>query len=88
MTIRVYTLTEPGAQTRARSLRMRSTIMRFSLRSFSLSRSPRAARSSASAVAPRAAVPLIGQASTSAPSALRKRSGDEQQTANLASLLV
>ncbi|SLH95965.1 Uncharacterised protein [Mycobacteroides abscessus subsp. abscessus] len=73
------TCTLPIWQTRPRSLRSRSTIMRFSARVLGLSASSRRSRSSSAGVAPRGAVPLIGLLSTvRARSILRKRSGEEQ----------
>ena len=68
-------------QTRPRSLRSRSTIIRFSARSFSEASSRAAAAASDAASAPRAAVPLTGRASRlPSRSPRRKRSGDEQHT--------
>ena len=58
------TCTVPTSQTTPRSLRSRSTIIRFSARSFSSSRSSSASRSVLGGVAPRGRVPLIGLAST------------------------
>ena len=79
------TRTVPASQTRPRSLRRRSTIIKFSARSFSLlaSRAAMAASRTGSS-ASRAAVPLMGRASR-VPSRLkrRKRSGLEQQTTGL-----
>ena len=63
--IKPGTVTEPGSETRPRSLRRRSTIIKFSARSLAFVRSVSAA--AASAAEPRgrtrAAVPLIGFAS-------------------------
>ncbi|PNH04615.1 hypothetical protein TSOC_009193 [Tetrabaena socialis] len=69
------------SHTRPRSLRSRSTIMRFSARSFSEAASSAAAAASAAGFpATRAAVPLMGRASSRPPrSPRRKRSGEEQQ---------
>ena len=58
------TLTDPGVATRPRSLRSRSTIIRFSARFFSSAASA-ALRSASTAASPHAgAVPFIGRAST------------------------
>ena len=65
------TRTDPVRQTLPRSLRSRSTIIRFSARSFALARS----------VSASAAVPLIGRVSTSRPSSRRNNSGDADTTA-------
>ncbi len=68
-------------QTRPRSLRKRSTIIRFSAWSFSDAARAAAAAASAAASWQRDAVPLMGRASRSPfllP--LRKRSGEEQHT--------
>lgn len=55
------TCTDPGRQTRPRSFLSRSTIMRFSARSFSLAASAAAiSRSRAGSAGSRGAVPLIG----------------------------
>jgi hypothetical protein len=70
------TRTEPGTLTRPRSLRIRSTIMVFSARSL-----PDAASSSPAACGPTAAVPLIGEVSTSSPVRRRNSSGDRLTTA-------
>ena len=75
------TRTLPGAQTRDRSLRRRSTIMRFSARSFVLSVSATPSAKSCSGPTPRGRVPLIGRVSTRrASSSFRKRSGDALAT--------
>ena len=58
------TSTLPSAQTRPRSLRTRSTIMRFSARDFSSARSAAARYASSTGWAARGAVPLIGFDST------------------------
>ena len=72
------TETLPSSLTAPRSLRSRSTIMRFSARVFSLVASVARIRSSSAAVSPRGAVPLIGFASIPpSRSMCRKRSGDE-----------
>ena len=55
------TWTEPTCAMRDRSLRSRSTIIRFSARSLTLCRKCWAACSSASGVSPRAAVPFMGR---------------------------
>ena len=71
----------PTSQTLPRSLRSRSTIMRFSARSFSEAARSAAAAASAAGSSLRGAVPLMGRASSS-PEMLprRKRSGEEQHT--------
>ena len=58
---RLGTSTLPISLTLPMSLRMRSTIIRFSARSFSLAASSAASAASDSGVAPRARVPLIGR---------------------------
>ena len=79
------TSTDSAAHTRPRSLRTRSTIIRFSCRSFPDPRSSAAAAASSAASRPRGRVPLMGRDSArSAPPASRamrrKRSGEEEQT--------
>ena len=72
----------PGAQTRDRSLRIRSTIIRFSARSFALSVSACPSAASCSGPTPRGRVPLIGRVSTwPSASTRRKRSGEALSTA-------
>ena len=75
------TCTDPGTQTRDRSLRTRSTIIRFSDRSFSLARSADRKWWSSVGSADRGRVPLIGFDST-VPSApiFKNRSGDALST--------
>ncbi len=73
--------TAPGSQTRLRSLRIRSTIIRFSARSLSLASNSAARRASSAGVAPRGRVPLIGRVSTvkappASASMRTKRSGE------------
>ena len=75
------TLTEPGAATRPISLRSRSTIIRFSARSFSDRASASASSRSASASAWRGRVPLIGRVSISSPFSDKNRSGDRLRIA-------
>ncbi len=67
------TTTEPGSQTRPRSLRARSTIITFSARSFAL----------AASVVGSVPVPLIGRVSASRPRHERNRSGDADTTATV-----
>ena len=57
----------PGAQTRDRSFRIRSTIIRFSARSLALSASAWPSATSCSGPTPRGRVPLIGRVSTCPP---------------------
>ena len=80
------TRTLPGSQDRARSLRSRSAIIKFSARDLTHFRKTSARLRSSPASLDRAAVPLMGLASTRPPGVtLRNRSGDEQQTAQSAS---
>src|SRR5918998_1360359 len=79
--MRAGTSTLPSAQTRPRSLRTRSTIMRFSARDLSSSRNAAARYASSAGGAARGAVPLIGFDSTvRARSTRRKRPGEELST--------
>ncbi len=81
VTMSLGTCTLPTSQTRPRSLRTRSTIMRFSARVLSLSVSSALSRSSSAGVRPRGAVPLIGLLSAVPErSTRRNRSGDEDAT--------
>src|SRR5206468_576149 len=66
--------------TRPRSLRMTSTIMTFSARSFALSASSAARPRSSAGSAARGRVPLIGRVSTRPPRSSRKRSGLAETT--------
>ncbi len=75
------TLTDPGAATRPISLRNRSTIIKFSARSFSDCASASASRRSRSGSAARGRVPLIGRVSISSPFSDKKRSGDRLRIA-------
>ncbi len=75
------TATDPGTATRDRSLRIRSTIIRFSARCLGSAASVRAAAASASASASRAAVPFIGRAIASRPRSAKKSSGDSDAIA-------
>ena len=80
MCMSLGTLTEPAAHTRPRSLRMRSTIIKFSAIDFSSVRRAIATAASSAGVAPRAAVPLMGLHSTARLRSTRmNRSGEEQQ---------
>lgn len=73
--------TLPSSLTAPRSVRSRSTIMRFSARVFSLVACSRRSSRSSAASAPRGAVPLIGFASIQRSRPIcRKRSGDELRT--------
>ena len=74
-TKRPGTSTLPTRATRERSLRSRSTIIRFSARSFGLARSCSPCRRSSSGVVPRAAVPFIGRVRSRSPSQSKKSSG-------------
>ena len=79
------TSTEPYSHTRPRSLRIRSTIITFSARSFT--DAARAARVSSArlpsrpSASTRGAVPLIGSVTTSRPLRRRNSSGERLQTA-------
>ncbi|VTU21677.1 hypothetical protein E5CHR_01235 [Variovorax sp. PBL-E5] len=70
------TRTEKGSAMRDMSLRSKSTIITFSARSLADARNPAAAAASASAVAPRAAVPFIGRASSRRSRQSKKSSGE------------
>ena len=70
------TRTLSGRQTRARSLRSRSTIITFSARSFSFCSSSAPANRSASGRRIRPRVPLIGRVSTTPPASCKNRSGE------------
>ncbi len=70
------TVTLPVRHTRPTSLRPRSTSMRCSARSFSLSRSSRSSSASRSGVAPRRRVPAIGWYSTVRPVTRTSISGE------------
>ena len=71
----------PSAETRPRSLRTRSAIIRFSARVFLSRRSSAARQASSNGSATRAAVPFIGRDSTTPSlSTRRKRSGEELST--------
>ena len=77
------TCTVPISATLPMSLRIMSTIMRFSARFFSESRSHAALWSSSPSVRPRGAVPFIGR-DTSVPSfRVKNSSGDTEQIAHL-----
>ena len=81
MAMSAGTSTLPSAQTRPRSLRTRSTIIRFSARDLSSARSASARYASSAGWAARGAVPLIGFDSTiRSRSTRRKRSGEELST--------
>ncbi len=77
---RSVTDTLPISAMRPRSLRMRSTIMRFSARCFTSLASVRRASASASAVLPRGAVPFIGRVEITHPSCSMKSSGLAEST--------
>ena len=80
-TISRGTSTVPSRETRPRSLRTRSAIMRFSARVFSSRRSSAARQASSNGSASRAAVPFIGRDSTCrSRSTRRNRSGEELST--------
>ena len=70
------TRTECGSAMRERSLRSRSTIIRFSARSFGALRRKSDCTASSAGVAPRGAVPFIGRAS-SRPARQSKNSSGE-----------
>jgi hypothetical protein len=74
------TRTEPGSATRERSLRSRSTIMRFSARSFGVETRVSAAARSAASSAPRGAVPFIGCVVTTPSFQWKNSSGDTLDT--------
>jgi hypothetical protein len=71
-------LTEPVEQIRPRSLRMRSTIITFSARFFSLAWSAAPQRTSSSGVSPRSAVPFIGFTTMRRPRMSKKSSGESE----------
>jgi len=73
--------TEASVQTRPKSLRTKSTIMRFSAKSFSHVRSSSQIAASSKGQEPRRRVPLIGLLSHN-PSALilKNLSGDDEHT--------
>ena len=77
---RLGTRTDPGSQTRAMSLRSRSTIMRFSARSLAEPARSAASTASRSASRERPRVPFIGRVTTSRPSQVKKSSGDTEAT--------
>ena len=75
------TRTVPVRHTRPRSLRSRSTIIRFSARVLGSAASASRSRASSSGRSPRGAVPLMGLASaTPSPVIRRNRSGEEPAT--------
>src|SRR5688572_25445105 len=77
------TCTLPKLHTLPRSLRTRSTIIRFSERSLAFVRRSSYSASSSSTFLPRRRVPLIGlDVITPYGSTARKRSGEELNTAN------
>ncbi|KFC52218.1 hypothetical protein GY12_07840 [Micrococcus luteus] len=80
--MREGTCTEPGSHTRERSLRSRSTIMRFSARVLGSAASARAASASSAGSASRAAVPLIGLVLYRPSRPERNRSGEAETTAH------
>ena len=74
------TSTLPGSQTRLRSLRMRSTIMRFSARFLGSEESSAARRASARGSGRRAAVPFMGFAVILRPLTRKNSSGENDRT--------
>jgi hypothetical protein len=75
------TTIDPGSLTRPRSLRIRSTIMTFSARSFAAPASSARCASAPSASAGRGRVPLIGAVRTVSPVRATNSSGDRLATA-------
>ena len=71
--------TEPGVASRPMSLRIRSTIIRFSESVFGSRASARTMFASSAGVAPRAAVPFIGFDESVVPSFRRKSSGESDR---------
>ncbi len=76
---RSLTTTDPTSDRRLRSLRSRSTIIRFSARFFSLCASARASAASCSGLAPRGAVPFIGRVAMRRPAVEKNFSGDSDR---------
>ncbi len=75
------TRTLPTSATRDRSLRSRSTIIRFSARSLALVRRCSAAAASVAASGPRGAVPFMGRVVMCSPSQSKNSSGETLSTA-------
>ena len=81
---RSVTSTEPILATRPRSLRSRSTIIKFSARCFSSMASQVLRRASSRGVRPRGAVPFIGRVDMCLPSRRKNSSGDSDSTSSSA----
>ncbi len=82
MDMKSTTSTEPGSQTRPRSLRPRSTSMRCSARSLGSASSSSARAWSSCGVAPRQRVPAMGWTMARPSSTLTSASGEEPTTSN------